>query len=407
MYQKYFRCNVLRFTFINAHPAISRGMGGIFIDREKLSSRHVPGRLPHRDYQLSILRKFIFDVLESDATTLRTVMLVGPTGTGKTSSIILLHRSLMAEEREHAFVHVNMRIEGETPFQLFSAMYEKLTGMPASRSISGQELLKEVTNVLRRSGLPAILAFDEIEFHARSSLRSVLYALLRLNEVTSKLVPMAIVFVARGLDWLKLLEPAERSSLGNLIVRYPPYSREQLFDILSFRASEAFASGVIGDDVLKWLADYTYTYMSGDVRRALDTLLYAGVLAEQEGAGKVTLRHVLDALRNVEAFIAPADIGSLTVREKLLLYAALQLVKARPYARLSELWEEYTALAESYGLDAGSLESFEDMVQRLIDLGALMAEGPARVAPTPSLNLEVLKEALRDIERGLAITGRI
>lgn len=377
-------------------------MSAIFIDREKLSSRHVPGKLPHRDHQLSVLRKLVIDVMGNGIATLRTIMLVGPTGTGKTSSIILLHRSLAVERREHAFMHVNMRIEGETPFQLFAAMYEKLTGLPASRSISSQELLKEVINSLKRLGVPALLAFDEIEFHAKRSLRSVLYALARLNEITPKLAPMVIMFIARGLDWLKLLDPAERSSLGNLVVRYPPYSREQLYDILSFRASEAFVSGVVGDDVLKWLADYAYMYMASDVRRALDTLLYAGTLAEQDGSDKVALKHVLDALRNAESFIAPADVSLLTIHEKILLYAALQLIKARPYTRLSELWEEYVALTESRGLDSVNFESFEDMVQHLIDLGALMAEGPARVAPAPSLNMETIKEALRSTDRSHA-----
>lgn len=369
-------------------------MGAIFVDKEKLSSKYVPEKLPHRDYQLEVLEKILLDVVEKHAMTPRTLALTGPTGVGKTSSIVLLHRLFRTRGLQYMFAHINMRIEGETPFQLFSSLYEKLTGVQASRSLGAQELLKEVVGVLKKRDLPALLVFDEVEFHARSSLRSVIYALVRLHEIVAVPVPIATVFIARGSDWLKLLDPAERSSLGNLIVRYPPYSREQLYDILSYRASESFAKGVVGDDVVRWLAEYTYTYMSSDVRRALDTLLYAGILAEQEGDAKVTLKHVVNALRNLETFIAPADVESLSVREKILLYALLQLVKAKPYVRFSELWEEYNSLLESYGEEV-DYEEFEDLVQHLADIGALMIEGPARVAPAPSLNLEAIRNHLK------------
>ena len=370
-------------------------MGTIFVEKERLSSNYVPERLLHRDYQLSVLRELLLDAVERRATMLRTVVVIGPTGVGKTSSIVLLHRSFQARGLRYMFAHVNMRIEGETPFQLFSSLYEKLTGVQASRSLGAQELLKEIAGVLRKRDLPALLVFDEVEFHARSSLRSVIYALVRLHEIVAVPVPVSMVFIARSLDWLKLLDSAERSSLGNLIVRYPPYSREQLYDILSYRASESFAKGAIGDDVIRWLAEYTYTYMSSDVRRALDTLLYAGILAEQEDSGRVSLRHVVSALRNLETFIAPADVESLSMREKILLYALLQLVKAKPYVRLSELWEEYNSLLESYGEKQVDYEEFEDLVQHLADIGALMVEGPTRVAPAPSLNLEAIRSHLK------------
>ncbi len=367
----------------------------VFQDREKLSSKYVPERLPHRDDQLRVLRELVLDVVEGRATTPRTVVLVGPTGAGKTSSVMLLSRLLSAEGRAFTFAHVNLRVEGETPFQLFSSLYEKISGLPASRSLGAQELLKEVVGALKRRGLPAVLTFDEVEFHARSSLRSALYAIARLHEVVSVPVPTATVLIARGLEWMKLLDPAERSSLGNLVIRYPPYSSEQLFDILLFRCSEAFARGAIGEDVIKWLADYTYAYMGSDVRRALDVLLYAGILAEHEGCERVALRHVLGALRNLETFIAPADVEALTLHEKLLLYAALRLARARPRLRLSELWEEYSSLLESYDLGQVTFDEFEDLVQRLVDVGALMAEGPARVSPAPSVNIELIRDSLR------------
>lgn len=372
-------------------------MSSLLIDREKLSSRYVPPKLPYRNEQLAILRSFLSDLVQGEATSYRVAVLVGPTGTGKTSSMVLLHRALAKDGWMHAFAHVNMRMTGDTPFQLFSALYECVTGSPASRSLSAYELLKETFSELKRKEMPALLVFDEVEFHAKSAIRSALYTLTRLHELQH--VQAALVFIARNMDWLKLLDPAERSSLGNFIVRYPPYSKEQLLGILTYRAEEAFKSGAIGHDVLSWLAEYTHAYMQGDVRRALDTLLLAALLAEQEGASRVEVRHLVTALKQAEVFVAPADVERLTVYEKLTLYAALRASRSNPYTRLSEIREELLSLTEQLGLEPPSPEEFEDIVQRLIDMGALLAEGPARIAPAPTLNAEAIAADIKGYVR--------
>jgi len=370
-------------------------MGSLLIDCEKLSSRYVPPKLPYRDQQLALLRSFLGDVVRGEAAHPRVALLIGPTGTGKTSSVLLLHKALADEGWAHAFAHVNMRIVGDTPFQLFAALYESVAGVPASRSVSAYELLKETIAALKREGLPALLVFDEIEFHAKTALRSAIYALTRLHELQTAQV--AMLFIARNLDWLKLLDPAERSSLGNVVVRYPPYTRDQMLGILAYRAQEAFRAGAVGEDVLSWLAEYAHTYMQSDVRRALDTLLLAALIAEQEGASRVETRHIVAALKQSEVFVAPAEVEQLTLYEKLTLYAALRASKARPYAKLSEVWEELLSLVEQLDLEPPKPEDFEDTVQRLVDLGALLAEGPARITPAPTLNVETITSALRDV----------
>lgn len=374
-------------------------MSTVFMDREKLSSRYIPPKLPHRDQQLKILESIVADVVGGTAAY-RVVLLTGPVGTGKTSSVILLHNSLHSRGVDHVFAYMNIKFCGETPFTFFSSFYEKVTNLPASRSLGAGEILRETLKALEREGKPTLLALDEAEHHARSSLRTLIYTLTRLHEVGQSL-SIVVLFVSRNLEWLKFLEPAERSTLGNLVVRYPPYSAEQLYDILSYRASEAFKVGAASDEVLKWLAEYTYLYMQSDVRRALDTLLYAGILAEQEGYGKVTKDHLIAALKNIEAFIA-AEVERLSLYEKLVLYAALRLTErsSKPYVKMSELWDEFNLLLEQFKVRRISFDEFESIVQKLSDLGALLSEGPARIFASPTLNLEFVEATLKPMQRG-------
>ncbi len=374
-------------------------MSTVFVDREKLSSRYIPPKLPHRDQQLRILESIMADVI-GEAAAYRVVLLTGPVGTGKTSSVILLHNSLHSRGVDHVFAYMNMKFCGETPFTFFSSFYEKVTNLPASRSLGAGEILRETLKALEREGKPTLLALDEAEHHARSSLRTVIYALTRLHEVGQSL-SIVVLFVSRNLEWLKFLDPAERSTIGNLVVRYPPYSAGQLYDILSYRASEAFKVGAISDETLKWLAEYTYLYMYSDVRRALDTLLYAGILAEQESHEKVTKDHLITALKNIEAFIAPAEIERLNIYEKLVLCATLRLTErsSKPYVRISELWDEFNLLLEQFRLRQVNFDEFESTVQKLSDLGALLSEGPARIFASPTLNLELVEATLKPMQR--------
>lgn len=376
-----------------AYKAMVRSMGTILLHPEKLSSRFVPEKLLHRDEQLRALHSLLEQVVRGVSPVPVTPILIGPTGTGKTSSTLLLSHAI-SREHDITFAYINMRIQGETPFQLFASLYTSLTGVPAPRSLSAAELLGEALAFVKKVRTPAIIVLDEVEFHAKSTLRSAVYALTRLHEVVEPPLHVGVLFIARSTEWLKLLDAAERSSLGNLVVRYPPYSSSQLFDILLYRASGAFRGGTIGEDVIKWLADYTYSYLGSDVRRALETLWMAGVFAEQEGESRVRVKHVVQALRNVEAFIAPADAELLTLHEKLVLYALAMLSNGGP-VRLSELREQYNTLAEDYGLEPMEDEEFEDIVQKLVDMGAVLAEGPARVRPTPTLDAEQLKRVLR------------
>lgn len=370
-------------------------MSSVFVDKEKLSSRYVPPKLPHRDRQLRILENIVTDVI-GEMSASRVALLTGPVGTGKTSSVILLHNFLCSRGSEHIFAHMNMKFCGETPFTFFSSFYEKVTNLPASRSLGAGEILRETLKALEKEHKTTLLVVDEAEHHARSSLRTVIYALTRLHEVEQSL-PMVVIFISRNLEWLKLLDPAERSTLGNLVIHYPPYSTEQLYDILSYRAAEAFKVGAISDETLKWLAEYTYLYMSNDVRRALDTLLYAGILAEQENYGKVAKDHVITALKGVEAFIAPADVERLNVHEKLVLYATLRLAEhsSKPYVKISELWDEFNLLLEQFKVKRINFNEFESIVQKLSDLGALLSEGPARISTSSTLNLELIEAALK------------
>lgn len=66
-----------------------QGQSRIFKDREKLSPRYVPPMLPHREKQIQELYNIFREALASPSKAhLKSIQIVGPAGTGKTSCIL-------------------------------------------------------------------------------------------------------------------------------------------------------------------------------------------------------------------------------------------------------------------------------------------------------------------------------
>jgi Cdc6-like AAA superfamily ATPase len=88
---------------------------------------------------------------------------------------------------------------------------------------------------------------------------------------------VGLIVISRGTEYYGLLEKSELSTLGRSIVDFKPYTSEQIQDILSSRAKEAFKMDTVPDSVIEFIADVTSAPpVNGDVRYALDLLLFAG-----------------------------------------------------------------------------------------------------------------------------------
>ncbi len=330
-------------------------MSKIFADKGKLSPSYIPEKLLHREAQIRTLMSLL--EIEGLGKSLypKCIQVIGPTGSGKTSSCIKLGKIIEQKALDVGFnvkpVYVNLRLEGTSRFTIFKSMVEKVAFEVASRSLSPDEVLKQFIETLRARRLVALIIMDEVDFHVRKSKETIVYDLTRLSELVTGESPnvLGVIFIARDPNWIKLLDPAEKSSLGNLRVMFPPYSREQVIDILEYRASEALMPGAAYRDVLEFIADLAVQPpRSGDVRFALDMLLYSGVLAEEEGCNHITIDHVRSVYGKTLDAISLSDLEELTIEEKVLLLSAAKALSsvASPYIDISELRKQLNITLE-------------------------------------------------------------
>ena len=364
--------------------------GAIFRDKSKLSPRYVPKHLTHRDDEISkIVRMFSVAAGSPDSFPLTTLQIIGPAGIGKTSSA--LRASSMAEEAfrqngaELTTVYINLKLHGGNKFAIYRLMLERVAPELPSQGLSAEEMLRQMLRYLRENGRYALIILDEIDYLIKTSKDgSIVYDLTRLNEFDpgQPCHVIGVIFIARGTEFHAKLDPAELSSLGRLPLAFQPYSVEQISDILERRCTESFLPNTIGSDVIDKVSEITASAeVGGDVRYALDILLYAGNLAESLGTGRVTLEQIRKAHSQAHPAITSEDFETLSQGHLIALVSLVRALKAgskkKAYAELKEIRGFADELAQKLAVKKFDLEEcLDDLHGRgIIDIKSLRQIG--------------------------------
>ncbi len=361
----------------------------VFANPKALSRQYIPARLPHREPQLSMLQSIFSDVRAS-SPYFKVVQLIGPKGTGKTTSTHLLWRYLCsALQSGLVHVYLNLRaLSDPSPWVVYSQLIAKVGSRP-SRNLSAGELFEKFVSLLQKDANRIyVITIDEADqLTGYRSIRGgqVIYNLTRLPEFGVENVS-GVIFVSREEDWASHLAPEERSSLGALVVRYPAYTRDQLVDILLYRSGEAFVPGALPEAVIEYLAEVTEAVFESDLRRALDVLLLAGQIADSEKAEKVSIEHLNKAIaQNLrERYLFSHSIDQLGMAEKIVLLAVLLTSRQlnQSFVTMRDVYRQVALICENYGIKNLSQREQEEALQRLADEGYIQFRGPLKIYVT-------------------------
>ena len=183
---------------------------------------------------------------------------------------------------------------------------------------------------------------------------------------------IGLIVIARNTDFHENLDRSELSTLGRNYVEFKPYTSSQIVDILEQRVNEAFRADALSNEVLEYIADITVKpTVNGDIRYALDLLLYSGHLADNEGFKHVTPEHVRKVHGETYHPITSEDIQNLSEREKYVLLGLVRSLKYEetPYTSLGEIRSSCDVVCEEY--DTNKIEKLEEIVQNLHDKGII------------------------------------
>ncbi len=362
--------------------------GAIFKNKAKLSPRYLPDELPHRGAEIQqIVRAFSDAPKDPNRFPLSILQVIGAAGIGKTSTVLrsskLLEELFTKNRLKLKNVYINMKLQGGNKFAIYRFLLERIAPELPAQGLSAEEMLRYLLQYLRQNNQYALIVIDEIDYLVKSSKDiGIIYDLTRLNEyeLDQPCYVKGVIFIARSMEFYTKLDAAELSTLGRVPMEFRPYTIQQVSDILESRVAEAFNPKAIGSDVIDKVASITTSAeINGDIRYALDLLLYAGNLAESSGSGRVTLDHLRKVHGQIHPSITTEEIDQLSKNHILSLMALVRALrnKKKPYVGLKDVRLYASELADQLGMKNIDIEDYLDDLnaRKLVDVKSLKAIG--------------------------------
>jgi len=338
---------------------------------------YLPNKLPHREPQIKKVASVLAQALKGYRPN--NLFIYGLTGTGKTAVVKLVTKKLEEKAKTRGIrlgiSFVNTKRD-DTAYRILAKLVENLGLRVPTSGVATAQLYNKFKRFVDKKEMLLIIVLDEIDYHVKRYGDDLLYKLTRVNEEL-KYSKVSLIGITNDVNFTSWLDPRVKSSLGEEEMVFPPYTAEQLEDILKDRAKEAFVEGVLEDGVIQLCAAMA-ARERGDARKALDLLRVAGELAEREGSSKVTINHVKTAWDQIERDRVTEVVKSLPLHSKLILLAILKLTKngtATYTGEVYKLYKEYTSLL---GIETLTLRRVSDLISDLDMLGLISSQVVSR-----------------------------
>ena len=347
----------------------------IFKDESKLSIDYVPEHLPHREEEIKKLLSYLRCMIEKPGGMSQKILIIGQVGTGKTATSKLFGKSFTeaAEKRNTkiSYIHINCH-KNRTLFTILRKIIKEIIKNFPERGLSAQELYNVIRIKLEEEDRYLLLTLDEIDYFIRVGGEESLYDLIRMSdELLNQPQRISFIFIARDQTFLPLLDKSTKSVLMHNIIRFKPYTTDQLKDILKERIKEAFYEETINDEAINTIAEIAAE--SGDARYALEILWRTAKIAEQEGKKKIELKHIRKAASTIHPTIREEDLRNLTKHEKLLIIAIARTLRNREekYITIGEAEETYKIICEEHNIKPRGHTKTWEAIQNLKNIGLI------------------------------------
>jgi cell division control protein 6 len=316
-----------------------------------LSPWHRPRRILHRDRQLRNLCMHIASALEMDLNA--TILVHGAPGTGKTCCIDMVASAV--EDAETVYINCN---DFSTPrrvlFQILSAIDDDMADLVGGPNTNITGLFMKTVR-----GKKLLVILDEVDrlfagAYNRSVANDLFYTLTRFNHAN-----IIIVGIANDTSFKTRLDPRVFSTLSEREVYFPPYSMEEMRDILLERLRDGFGGDVLPLETVDYVASRVWQD-GGDLRICLNVFARLAESLAQNDEPIITLKMAREAYKAITGNALNDLLNRLSVHQAAVLLAtirAYQDVSGRSKnADLESILDEYHLICEDAGVSPLDIE---------------------------------------------------
>ena len=349
----------------------------IFKDRAALASNYTPENIPHRDGQKDSLASILAPSLRGGRPS--NIFIYGMTGTGKTLVSKFVGGELEKTSNKTPqlvkviYINCKMKKIADTEYRLLAELSRLLgqevpiTGLPTERIYS------IFFNLLDSKEWTVIVILDEIDSLVKKVGDDFLYNFTRINQDLKK-ARVSIIGITNDLQFIDVLDPRVKSSLGEEEILFPPYNALELQDILKQRTSLGFRGNVLSEEVIPKCAALA-AQEHGDARRALDLLRVAGEIAERQSDKRITEKHVDLALEKIDYDRVIEFVKSLPKQTKLVLLAIIILDEnEQDNIQTGDVYSVYEDKCKACGLHPLTQRRISDLLSELDMMGVINAK---------------------------------
>jgi len=348
-----------------------------YLDDEKLPEEERAAVLKEifnkniRKKQLSRIISHLSPVL--DGAHPPSALIYGPTGSGKTVSLIHVLSTFGKVSKRHG-IRFNYRyIDLTSPKSNFAALNEVAIALDNTnrryrKGIPVEFMQTKIIKTLSGYNGFFTLLIDEAD-NIRPNPDDFLTFLAKTlpRKISCRLI---LILVTNRLDWEKTLDPRILSFLKKTDIIFEPYDALDLVEILKLRSEKALKKDKVHKTALKKVAAYA-SRETGDARKAVELLAKAVKVAE-ETSGFLTVKEVDIAEERLEVDKSAELINALATQQRITLQACYTLFKqGATKISTGQAYEVYKAICSSQGFRPLAQRRFCDMIS-FLDLYGLI-----------------------------------
>jgi cell division control protein 6 len=339
----------------------------VFKNEATLLSEYVPPRLPRRQGEVMRLAQDFRPLLIREGSFAVNVAIVGEAGIGKSA----LAKSVM-EKIVQAAGKRNVKILYEYfncyTFRTKSAVLRNLLTEHfhiLSRGFSDEELLSMLVKRLASENSKLIVVLDEAPILGGDEILSMLHASEVYGFGQSRI---STVIVSRPSEWRVMLSAPLSGHIHDQI-NMRSYTKEDLMEILRYRADMAFVPGAVPEEILDMVAEIA----SGtrNARHGIEMLYQAGKKADSEGKSQLTADMIRRAKESVYPELRYDVFYTLKPHEILVALGIARLLNNRgsTSTTIDEAFDSYRVVCEEEGYPSQLKASFRKNLNLLLSLG--------------------------------------
>lgn len=324
-----------------------------------------------REKQLRRIISYLAPLLDNAHPA--SALIYGPTGSGKTVSLIHVLSTFEKVAERHGIKFQYRYIDLTSPKTYFGALNEVAIALDSSnrkyrKGIPIEYMQALIANALVGYAGYLTLLIDEAD-NVRPNPDALLTYLAKTlpRKVSCRLI---LILLTNRLDWEKTLDPRILSFLKKTDIIFEPYDALDLLELLKLRAEKALQIEKVKEAALQKVAAYA-SRETGDARKAVE-LLSKAVRVAEETTGILGVEEVDIAESQLEVDKTTEMINALATQQRFALQACYRiLIKGVAKVSTGQAYEVYKSICQNQVCRPLTQRRFCDMIS-FLDLYGLI-----------------------------------